>query len=58
MSPRSTTARELKITEEDVREEHLRSVNVPAHWLYMVGVVGGAFLLMIALMAVLGAVGA
>ena len=57
MSPRSSTAKELKITEDDVREEHLRSVNVPAHWLYMVGVVGGAFVLMLALMALLGGVG-
>ena len=57
MSPRSSTAKELKITEDDVRQAHLRSVNVPAHWLYMVGVVGGAFVLMLALMALLGGVG-
>ena len=58
MSPRSSTARELTITEDDVREEHLRSVNVPAHWLYMTGVVGGAFVLMVALMVILGGAGA
>ena len=54
MSTRSSTARELRLTEDDVRQEHGREVNVPAHWLYMLGVIGGGFVLMLALMVVLG----
>ena len=56
--PRSALARELKLTEDDVRAEHLEEINVPAHIAYMLGVVGGATVLMIALMFVLGGTGA
>ena len=48
-----THARELKVTEDDVRQEHLEAVNVPRHWLYLIAVIGGAFALMLALMLVL-----
>ena len=54
MSPRSTARAELSVTEDDVRDEHMKSVNVPAHWIYMVSVVGFSFVLMIGLMALLG----
>jgi hypothetical protein len=41
-------------TEDQVRAEHLREVNVTAHWLYIVGVLGSGFVAMMALMWVLG----
>jgi hypothetical protein len=41
-------------TEDDVRAEHLAEVHVAAHWAYIVGVVAGGFVLMVALMALLG----
>jgi hypothetical protein len=46
---------ELDVNEGKVRSEHLKEVNAGAQWLYLFGVVLGAFLLMIALMAMLGA---
>jgi hypothetical protein len=46
--------RERTVTEEQVRAEHLREVNVRAHWLYIGGVLGGGFALMLALLWVLG----
>jgi hypothetical protein len=53
-----THARELKLTEEDVRQEHLQAVSARRHWLYLVGVLGGAFVLMLAIMVLLeGAAG-
>ena len=42
------------MTEEKVREEHLRSVHVPYHWAYLVGVIGGGLVLMLLLIAALG----
>jgi hypothetical protein len=45
---------ERTITEDQVRSEHLREVNVRAHWTYIVAVLGGGFLLMLALLWVLG----
>ena len=45
---------ERNITDEDVRREHMASVNAPAHWLYMIGVLAVSFLLMIGLIALLG----
>ena len=45
---------ERTITEDQVRTEHLREVNVPAHWAYLTAVLGGGFLLMVALLWVLG----
>jgi hypothetical protein len=47
MSDRTTT-------EDQVRAEHLREVNVRAHWLYIVGVLGSGFVAMVLLMWVLG----
>jgi hypothetical protein len=44
-----------KITEVKVRNEHLREVNPPAHWAYLFGVLIGGLLLMVLLMALLGA---
>lgn len=46
---------ELKVTEEKVRNEHLKEVNVPAHWAYLLAVLIGSGLLMIGLIALLGA---
>ena len=43
------------ITAEQVRDEHLNEVNQPLHWAYLGGVLIGALLLMILLMAVLDA---
>jgi hypothetical protein len=42
------------MTEDDVRDEVLGAVNIGAHWAYLFGVLGGGFLLMVALIAVLG----
>jgi hypothetical protein len=48
---------EKTVTEVRVRNEHQKEVNVPAHWAYLLGVIGGALVLMLALIAVLGATG-
>jgi hypothetical protein len=48
---------EATITEEDVREEHQVSAKPAPHWAYLFGVIGGSFLLMIALIAFLGGQG-
>ena len=48
-----THAHELKLTEEDVRQEHLEAVSVARHTLYLVGVIGGGLVLMLALMVLL-----
>ena len=45
---------EAKISQQEVWDEHLQDVHVPQHWAYVFGVLGGGFLLMTALMAVLG----
>jgi hypothetical protein len=45
---------ERTITEEQVRNEHLREVNVRAHWAYIVVVLGGGLVLMLALLWALG----
>ena len=45
---------ERDLTEDDVRREHLAAVSTPAHWAYLFGVIGGAFVLMVALLALLG----
>jgi hypothetical protein len=46
---------ELKVTEDQVREEHLEEVNVAAHWVLLLAVLVGSALLMIGLIALLGA---
>jgi hypothetical protein len=43
-----------KITESDVRKEHLREINQPAHWGYLFGVLIGGLGLMVLLMAAFG----
>jgi hypothetical protein len=48
---------ETKLTEDDVRSEHHRSAKPAAHWLYLLGVLGGGLLLMFALIAYLGGSG-
>jgi hypothetical protein len=46
--------KEATITEERVRTEHMREINQVAHWAYVLGVIAISFILMLALMAVLG----
>jgi hypothetical protein len=46
---------ELKISEENVYEEHLAAVNVPAHWAYLVGVLVIGLAIMVVFIALLGA---
>lgn len=45
---------ERTIDREKVREEHLAEVNPPAHWAYLIAIVGGGLLAMLALIAWLG----
>ncbi len=45
---------EKTITPEQVREEHLKEVNQPLHWVYIGGVLLGSLLLMILFIALLG----
>ena len=47
--------KEADISEDEVWQEHLAAVNVPAHWAYAAAVVVGGFLLMVGLIALLGA---
>ena len=44
---------ERTVTEDQVREEHLKQVNQAAHWAYLFGVLIGGTLLMILLIAVI-----
>jgi hypothetical protein len=46
--------KESEIDEEQVRREHLREVNEPAHWSYLLGVIIISFFLMIGLIWLLG----
>lgn len=48
---------EKKVTDDVVRAEHLAEVNVRVQWLYLGGVIAGAFVLMVLLIAILGAAG-
>ncbi|HEY7589758.1 MAG TPA: hypothetical protein VH723_02125 [Candidatus Limnocylindrales bacterium] len=48
---------EASLTEDDVREEHMRSVNPAAHWLYLFGALGAGLVAMIGLIALLGGIG-
>ena len=45
---------EPEISQEDVWDEHLANVHVGRHWMYMFGVLIGGFVLMVALIAVVG----
>jgi hypothetical protein len=46
---------EATIQEEEVRDETMREINIPLHWAYLLGVIGGSTALMIGLIALLGA---
>ena len=46
---------ETKIDQEAVRNEHLADINVPAHWVYALGVIIAGFFVMVGLIALLGA---
>ena len=46
---------ELNVNEDQVRREHLEEVNAGTQWLYLFGVLLVGFLLMLALIAMLGA---
>ncbi len=46
--------KEANVDEEQVRKEHLREVNQPAHWVYLLGVIFISFFLMMGLISVLG----
>lgn len=43
--------KDLAITPEKVREEHLAEVHVPIQWLYLGGLLLGGFIAMLAFMA-------
>lgn len=45
---------ERTMTENQVRAEHLRDVNVRAHWLYVATVLGFGSILMLGLLWILG----
>jgi hypothetical protein len=45
------------IDADEVRREHMADVDERAHVLYLLGVLGGAFLLMLVLLVALDAVG-
>jgi hypothetical protein len=44
---------ERTLTEEQVRQEHVASVNQPAHWVYLFSVLVGGTLLMVAFIALI-----
>ena len=48
---------EAEMTEEQVYKEHVEAVNVTAHWAYLFGVLIGGFVLMVLLIALIGAGG-
>jgi len=50
----TTRKDETQVTENDIYEEHQRSVKPSAHWAYLFGVLGGGVLVMVALIAFLG----
>jgi hypothetical protein len=45
---------EKDLTAEDIRKEHLGEVDQRAHWLFLIAVLVGGVLLMLALIALLG----
>jgi hypothetical protein len=45
---------EREITEDQVRDEHIKGVNPTVHWIYLLGVILGALVLMVVLIALLG----
>jgi hypothetical protein len=48
------SADETKLDQDKVWNEHLSDLNVPAHWAYALGTMVVGFLLMVALIALLG----
>jgi hypothetical protein len=48
---------EANVTEEQVYKEHLKAVNAPAHWVYLLSVLILSFLLMVGFIALLGSGG-
>ena len=44
---------ETKVSEDQVRQEHIGAVNQPAHWIYLFAVLGGGFVLMVILIAII-----
>jgi hypothetical protein len=48
---------EQTVTEDRIRNEHMKEVNVGAHWAYLIGVIAVAFVLMVGLIALLGTTG-
>jgi hypothetical protein len=48
---------ERNVDEDEVRDEHLAEVNSAAQWAYLFAVLIGGFVLMVALIAVLGGTG-
>ncbi len=46
---------EKEIDQETDWNEHLGDINVPAHWFYIFGVLGGGGLIMLVIIAILGA---
>jgi hypothetical protein len=48
---------ETNISQDDVWDEHLGAVNVPAHWGALFGVLVGGAILMLILIAILGGSG-
>jgi hypothetical protein len=53
----TTTKDETQLTEDDIYEEHQRSVKPTAHWIYLFGVLGAGLLAMLGLIALLGRAG-
>ena len=51
----ASAAEQETLSEDDVRAEHLATVNRPAHWIYLSAVLVGGTLLMVLLIAWLGA---
>ncbi len=47
-------SKELTLTEEDVRKEHLKEVSTAVHWTYLLAVLGGGLLVMLVVIAILG----
>jgi hypothetical protein len=45
---------EADVQTDQVEEEHLRSVNQPAHWAYLFGILAFGTILMLALIAWMG----
>jgi hypothetical protein len=47
-------SKDLTLSEDDVRNEHLKEVNPAAHWTYLFAVLGGGLIVMLVVIAILG----